>query len=106
MELILMVLLPFPLGYLVRQRLVAFLSYTAVHAFVFTVQTLSLLLEWADGSSAAFGGRFPEYAQSEVWGYALVNLVIYAAGLGLVLLGSRVASSRRAHPVRTMAPAR
>ena len=106
MELVLMVLLPFPLGFLVRPRLVAFVAYTAVHAFVFTVQTASLLLEWAGGSSSAFGGRFPEYQQSEVWGYAVVNVVIYAVGLGLVALGQRVASSRRVAPALSVEPRR
>ncbi len=96
MELILMVLLPFPLGFLVRQRLVAMVAYMAVQAFVFTVQTTSLLLEWAGGSSRAFGGRFPQYEQSEVFAYALVNAVIYAVGIGLVYLGHRVAARRRA----------
>ena len=52
MELVLMVLLPFPLGFRVRQFL----------------------------------------------GYAAVNLIIYAVGLGLVVLGHRVASTRRDTP--------
>ena len=59
MELVLMVLLPFPLGFRVRQRLVAFVSYTAAHAFVFTVQTALLILEWAGGSSRASAASSP-----------------------------------------------
>ena len=98
MELVLMVLLPFPLGFRVRQRLVAFVSYTAAHAFVFTIQTALLILEWAGGSSKAFGDVFPEYRMTELAGYAAVNLIIYAVGLGLVVLGHRVASTRRDTP--------
>ena len=102
MELVLMVLLPFPLGFRVRQRLVAFVSYTAAHAFVFTIQTALLVLEWAGGSSRAFGGVFPEYRQTEFAGYAAVNLIIYAVGLGLVVLGHRVASTRRDTPASSV----
>ena len=102
MELVLMVLLPFPLGFRVRQRLVAFVAYTAAHAFVFTVQTALLVLEWAGGSSRAFGGVFPEHRLSEFLGYVAVNLIIYAVGLGLVVLGHRAASTRRDTPASSV----
>jgi hypothetical protein len=93
-ELIVMILVPFPLGYLVRNRLVAFVAYIAVHAFVFPFQTLNLLLEWVGGSEEAFG-RYPDASTSSVLQYGAVNLVIYAAGLGLVYLGHRLGSRRR-----------
>jgi len=35
MELVVMVLAPFPIGFFVRSRLAAFVAYIAVHAFVF-----------------------------------------------------------------------
>ena len=90
-----MLLLPLPIGFLVRNRIGAFLAYIAVHAFVFTFQSLSLLIEWVGGSPAAFG-PYPDAASSNVFSYGLVNLVIYAAGLGLVYLGSRLGARRRA----------
>jgi predicted Na+-dependent transporter len=93
-ELLVMIFVPFPLGFLVRNRLAAFLAYVAVHAFVFTFQTLMLLVEWAGGSGTAFG-RYPDAETSEIFAYGVVNLVIYAAGLGLVYLGHRVGSRRR-----------
>jgi len=92
-ELIFMLLAPFPIGFLVRNRVVAFLAYIALHAFVFTFQTLMLIIEWVGGSTEAFGA-YPDAATGEVVAYGVVNLVIYAAGLGLVYLGSRIAARR------------
>ena len=94
MELVLMILVPFPLGFLVRNRLVAFVAYIAVHAFVFSFQTLNLLLEWIGGSEEAFG-PYPAASTGNVVGYGVVNLAIYAVGLGLVYLGHRLGSRRR-----------
>ncbi len=94
MELILMLLAPFPIGFLVRNRVVAFLAYIALHAFVFTFQTLMLIVDWAGGSTEAFGA-FPHAATTDVLAYGAVNLLIYAAALGLVYLGSRTATRRR-----------
>jgi hypothetical protein len=45
-ELIIMLLAPFPIGYLIRNRMAAFLAYIALHSFVFTFQSTSLLKEW------------------------------------------------------------
>ncbi|MFI7589363.1 hypothetical protein ACIB24_20035 [Spongisporangium articulatum] len=95
MELILMLIAPFPIGYLVRNRVAGFVAYTALHAFVFTFQTAELILDWAGGSDRAFGAAFPNYEQSEVYAYGIVNLVIYAVGLGLLYLGQRVGTGRR-----------
>ncbi len=99
MELILMILipLPLPLGLLVRSRMAAFVAYIAIHSFVFTFQTANLLIEWINGSTHAFG-PYPEFSNEDVWGYGIVNLVIYAMGLGLVTLGHRIRSRRAAQP--------
>ena len=97
MELIVMILIPLPLGLLVRSRMAAFVAYIAIHSFVFTFQTASLILEWINGSTRAFG-PYPEFSNEEVWGYAIVNLVIYAVGLGLVALGHRIRNRRGARP--------
>ena len=100
MELVVMVIAPFPIGFFVRSRLAAFVAYIAVHAFVFTFQSLNLLIEWAGGSEEAFG-PFPDASTGNVLSYGAVNLVIYAVGLGLVYLGSRLGARRRA---RTAGP--
>ncbi|TQS41235.1 hypothetical protein [Cryptosporangium phraense] len=97
MELILLVLLPLPLGFLVRSRAAAFVAYIAVHSFVFTFQSTSLTLEWVRGSTAAFSadGATP-------WPYLIVNAVIYGIGLGLVALGAWLRQrreTRRTTPV-------
>ena len=95
MELIIMILLPFPLGLLVRDRTAAYLAYIAIHSFVFTFQTANLMMEWANGSTEAFGS-FPDFNNEDVWGYGIVNLVIYGVGLGLVTLAHRIRSRRKA----------
>jgi hypothetical protein len=92
MELILMLLLPLPLGYLIASRTAAFLAYVAAHSFLFTFQTMTLLRGWVGGDTHAFA-RDPNGLE---WSYALVNLAIYGAGLGLVALGHRLAQRRRA----------
>jgi hypothetical protein len=91
MELILMVVLPFPIGYLIRQRVIAYLVYIGAHAFTFTFQSLSLVREWVGGDYIAFD-KDPTVV---AWPYFVVNLVIYAVALGLVELGHRLAARRR-----------
>jgi hypothetical protein len=95
MELILMVLAPFPIGFFMRNRLAAFVTYIAVHGFVFTFQTLNLIIEWVGGSQQAFGA-YPKASNTDVFSYGVVNLVIFAVGLGLVYLGHRLGARRRA----------
>ncbi len=90
-----MILIPLPLGLLVRNRTAAFMAYIAIHAFVFTFQTASLVMEWANGSTEAFGS-FPDFNDGDLWGYGVVNLVIYSVGIGLVALGCRLRTKRNA----------
>lgn len=59
-------------------------------------RTLGLVVDRAEGSTAAFGGPFPNSGCSQVAGYAVVNLILYLAGFGLILLGHRLAARRRA----------
>jgi hypothetical protein len=92
MELIVMIVTAFPLGYFVRTRLVAILSYVAVHSFVFSWQNTQLTREWVGGSTEAF----PKNPKAAPWEYGAVNVAIYALGLGLVVLGSHLAAKRRA----------
>jgi hypothetical protein len=89
MELILLIA-PLPLGFFLRSRVVAFLTYIAVHSFVFTFQSTSLTLAWVTGSDAAF-----ERSGATPWPYLVVNAVIYAAGLGLVALGAWLRERRQ-----------
>ncbi len=94
MELIVMIVIAFPLGFFVKNRTAAYVAFIAVHGFVFTFQSVALITQWAGGSTSAFGPS-PKADKSEVWSYGVVNLVIFAAGLGLVALGCYVANRRR-----------
>jgi predicted Na+-dependent transporter len=93
MELIVMILVPLPLGFFVRKRIPAFIAYIAIHAYVFTFQTANLLLEWANGSTAAFGS-FPDFNNGDVWAYGVINMIIYGVGLWLVEGGHRLRARR------------
>lgn len=104
MALILTILIAFPLGYFVRNRAVAYVTYIAADGFVFTYQTLYLLLLWVGGATDAFGGPFPEANFGQVWSYGPVNLTIIAVGIGLVTLGARVARRRRDTSVDLTSP--
>jgi hypothetical protein len=95
MELLLTLVAAFPIGFLIRNRLAAFVVYLAAHGFVFTFQTLVLLVAWTGGSGEGFG-PYPQGSTADVVSYGLVNLAIFAAGLGLVYLGHRLAARRRA----------
>lgn len=106
MNLFFTILAAFPLGYLVTRRQTALLSYLIVGSFVFTLQSLNLLLTWMSGGSglggsSGFGdtpsGAFPiDYSSSEVVAYGVVNAIITVVGVGLVLLGARIRARRTA----------
>ena len=90
-ELIIMLLAPLPIGFFIRNRIAAYLAYIALHSFVFTFQSTTLLKEWA-------GGDYSAYVKNPAavdWSYGVVNLLIFAAGLGLVTLGSWLSARRR-----------
>ena len=91
MELITTLLVAFPLGFFIRQRLVAYLAYVAVHAYAFTLQSTQLTREWIGGSTEAFS-KNPDTIP---WAYGLINLAIYGLGLGLVTAGAVVAARRK-----------
>jgi hypothetical protein len=91
MELIITVLCAFPIGWFVRRREVAFLVFLAIHQFVFNFQSMELVREWVGGDDSAF----PKNPKTIAWSYGFVNLTIYVAGFGLVLLGNRLATRRR-----------
>lgn len=87
-----MLLLPLPLGYFIRDRIAAYLTYVGVHSFVFTFQTMTLTKAWVGGDHSAFSAD-PDTPE---WAYGIVNLVFYALGLGLVTLGLRLRARRTA----------
>jgi hypothetical protein len=91
MELIVTVLVAFPLGFFVANRMAAYVAFIAVHSFVFTFQCTELLREWSGGDYSAF----PKDSGTVPWAYALVNIIIYAAGFGLVTAGHAVRTRRR-----------
>src|SRR5215204_6156493 len=113
MTLLFTVLAAFPLGFLVTRRQTALLTYLITGSFLFSLQSLNLLLTWMSGGSglggsSGFGdtpsGQFPiDYSSSEMIAYGVVNAIITVVGIGLVLLGSRVRARRpatsRAHDV-------
>ena len=107
MNLLFTILAAFPLGFLVSRRQTALLSYLIVDSFIFSLQSLNLLLTWMSGGSglggsSGFGdtpsGPFPiDYSSSEVIAYGGLNAIITLVGIGLVLLGSRVRTRRTTH---------
>lgn len=104
MNIIYTLLLAFALGFFVRQRATAVALYLAGGAFVFTFQSVNLIIEWIGGSESAFGGPHPGYEGSKVFGYGLFNLVITLVGIGLVIVGAKLGArraERQVAPVKT-----
>jgi hypothetical protein len=87
------VLFALPLGFFVRNRVAGFLAYGLLMAHVYTFQTATLLIEWAEGSDAAFP-REGSTTFADTWGYLAVTSFVYVVGLGLVALGQRLRSRR------------
>lgn len=101
MNLVYTVLLAFPIGFFVQSRGIAVLSYLLAGSYLFSYQNTTVLLDWLGHSSPSAFGPFPNSfpataSTSETIGYGLVNLVITLVGVGLVVLGHRIARSRRA----------
>lgn len=102
MNIIFTVLAAFTIGFLVKQRAHAILTYLALEALLFSYQTLVVLLQWLGPEpgfeGTAFGPKpssFPVISSSgEVIGYGIVNLVVVAAGVALTILGNRTAARR------------
>jgi hypothetical protein len=84
------VLVAFAAGNQFRSRLAANTTYAVAYLWAFVFQTLYLLLDAFDPSSAnpAFEpGAFP-------LSYGLVTLAVFGVGLGLVEAGHRLAARR------------
>ncbi len=93
------VLLALPLGFLLRNRLAAYVAYVAVFGYAFSFQNVYLLRSWVHDPAT---GAFPRDADQPPLSYLLVTALIYAAGFGLVTLGHRLGTRWRA---RTAGPA-
>lgn len=107
MNILFTLVVAFPLGWLLHRRSLAVVAYAAADSFVFTFQTLGVLLAWMAaepgmGGAKAFG-EFPTgwpvtYDEVEVFSYGIVNFVVLLAGIGLTVLGSWVRERRRRRP--------
>jgi hypothetical protein len=99
MNIVLTILVGFPLGFLIRSRSTAIVTYALVDSYLFTFQTAFLLMQWADGDEHAFGARGGIWSAERttmVGSYLVLNGVIVALGIGLVVLGHKVRSRRTA----------
>ncbi len=89
----------FPIGYFVAPRGRAVLAFLVAASFLFTYQTSTLVMEWVMGAKEAFGSNTDQRDMafsSEPGGYAAINLIALAVGLGLVLLGGWLKARRLA----------
>lgn len=114
MNIVFTVLAALPIGFLVRKRGLAVVTYLAAEALVFSFQTLDVLLNWMAGRNGLGGakafGPFPtaipiDFKESEVYAYGVVNLMITLAGIGLTVLGTVVAGKRAARRAAASSPA-
>ena len=105
MNIVFTILAALPLGLSVKKRSAAVLAFVIADLFVFTFQTLDVLLNWMAGNSGIGGasafGPHPEtlpitYSAPDVIAYGVVNLVITLAGIGLVVLGNKIRTRRAA----------
>jgi len=84
------ILVALPAGFLLRSWLAANVVYIAAYAWAYSFQGFYLVLDEVAGEGAAAElGTFP-------WGYGLVTGAIYGMGFGLVALGHRLGTRRRA----------
>jgi hypothetical protein len=98
-NIILTILVGFPLGFFIRSRAHAVITYVLVDSYLFTFQTAFLLMQWADGDEHAFGARGGDWTAERttmVLSYLVLNGVIVAIGVGLVILGHKLRSRRTA----------
>jgi hypothetical protein len=105
MNLVFTIVASLGIGFFVRNRSVAVVAFLIASSFLFTFQTLDVLLNWM-GANGGIGGAkafgpFPTgfpvaYQQSELYAYGVVNLVIIAVGIGLTIGANKLAAKRAA----------
>ncbi|MFR9779886.1 hypothetical protein ACL02O_27995 [Micromonospora sp. MS34] len=64
-------------------------------AQIYTFQTALLVMEWANGFTAAFRHNGSTELLEDARGYLISTSVIYAAGFGPVILGHWLRNRRR-----------
>ncbi len=91
MNVLFTVLCAFAIGFFVKQRGLAIVTYLALEAIVFAYQTLNVLHDsWLDAD-----GRV-KLTNGDLLGYGGVNAIVILVGVGLVVLGTVVAARRAA----------
>ncbi len=89
MNIIFTILFAFTIGFFVKERGLAILTYLTLDAILFTYQTVNVLHDsWLDSQ-----GRV-SVTNRTLAGYGVVNVVIIVIGVALVVLGSVVAQRR------------
>jgi hypothetical protein len=95
-------LVALPIGFFVRRRGTAIVSFVLAASYLFTFQTAFLVMKWVDGDPHAFGDRGRNWS-TEQYGqfisYLVLNGVIVAIGVGLVILGGRIRTRRSRHDI-------
>lgn len=81
------VLLALPLGYLCRNRVVGYVAFIAAFAHVYAFQTALLVMEWVNGSDAAFASSASTELFDGSISYFTFTTLIYLVGLALVRAG-------------------
>lgn len=94
MNVIFTVLFAFGIGFFVKQRGLAIITYLALDAILFTMQTLNVLHDsWLDGQ-----GRVT-LTNGQSLAYCAANIVIIVVGVAIVILGTVVSQRRTAKRV-------
>lgn len=101
MNLIYTVLVALPLGFFLSSRSTAILSYLLIGSYLFSFQSVGVLLDWLGHNSPSAFGPFPDgfpakASTSQYLGYGIVNAVITLIGVGLVVLGAWLRQRRAA----------
>jgi hypothetical protein len=87
--------LALPIGFLIRNRVAAFLVYAVVYAHLYTFQTALLVMQWTNGATDAFPASDSQDLGGNSVGYLAFTAVVGAVGFGLVALGNWLRARRR-----------
>ena len=80
-------LLALPLGYVVKNRMAAYVAFGLAFAHVYTFQTANLVMEWVNGADAAFEQSSSTSLLGSTMGYFTFTTLVLLVGYGLVTLG-------------------
>ncbi len=93
MNLIVSILIAFPLGFFVPSRLAAQVSFAALYLFFYVSTAVVLLIDWAGGSKEAFG-PYPDGDGGQILSFVVISAAVFAIGALLVHAGSAVRRRR------------